>query len=193
MTRTTYAIGTAGPTSFSVAYAMYSIPDQLEVFYEGALVATTGGVVSGSATLPVTLPAGSTTRDGRPVPRAAVPGLSWPRRSEAERDREGTTTADPADLARHELEERRRLVAGDELRDRWAQAAEDAALADDPADRSRTGVPSVERPVGALVPLARAQVALVTADGGIGETARRLGELHPNTVVGRWLLTPASA
>lgn len=61
VTITPYEIGTAGPATFTVSYQMYSIPDKLEVFYEGALVATTGDVVSGSATLNVALPAGTAT------------------------------------------------------------------------------------------------------------------------------------
>ena len=34
-----------------ITYDMYSIPDRLDCFYKGVLVATTGGLVSGSATL----------------------------------------------------------------------------------------------------------------------------------------------
>ncbi len=34
-----------------ITYDMYSIPDRLDCFYNGVLVASTGGLVSGSATL----------------------------------------------------------------------------------------------------------------------------------------------
>ncbi len=37
--------------SFSVSYNMFSIPDQLDVFFEGSQIATTGGLVSGTGTL----------------------------------------------------------------------------------------------------------------------------------------------
>ena len=42
-----------GPTAglVRITYDMYSIPDRLDCFYKGVLVATTGGMVSGSATL----------------------------------------------------------------------------------------------------------------------------------------------
>lgn len=40
------ALGTCG-----INYEAYSIPDQFEIFYDGQLVATTGGLVSGSADL----------------------------------------------------------------------------------------------------------------------------------------------
>jgi hypothetical protein len=34
-----------------ITYDMYSIPDRLDCFYKGVLVASTGGLVSGAATL----------------------------------------------------------------------------------------------------------------------------------------------
>ncbi len=42
-----------GPTAgiVRITYDMYSIPDRLDCFYQGVLVASTGGLVSGSATL----------------------------------------------------------------------------------------------------------------------------------------------
>ncbi|MBA3935826.1 MAG: hypothetical protein H0X38_00015 [Planctomycetes bacterium] len=42
-----------GPTAglVRITYDMYSIPDRLDCFYKGVLVASTGGLVSGSATL----------------------------------------------------------------------------------------------------------------------------------------------
>lgn len=41
------------PVSFSVTYNMFSIPDQLDIFFNGQLVGTTGGLVSGSDSLGV--------------------------------------------------------------------------------------------------------------------------------------------
>lgn len=42
-----------GPTAglVRITYDMYSIPDRLDCFYKGVLVATTGGLVSGTGTL----------------------------------------------------------------------------------------------------------------------------------------------
>jgi Dockerin type I domain len=39
--------------TISVSYEMYSIPDRLNIYYEGTQIYTTGGLVSGSATLGV--------------------------------------------------------------------------------------------------------------------------------------------
>lgn len=46
----TQNLGT-NPGSVSVNYQMYSIPDQMEIYYNGALVASTNSLVSGSGTL----------------------------------------------------------------------------------------------------------------------------------------------
>ena len=42
-----------GPTAglVRITYDMYSIPDRLDCFYKGVLVASTGGLVSGAGTL----------------------------------------------------------------------------------------------------------------------------------------------
>jgi hypothetical protein len=45
--------------TFPVDYEMYQIPDQLEVFYEGNVIYTTGGLVSGASSASVTF-SGST-------------------------------------------------------------------------------------------------------------------------------------
>ena len=52
-----------GATSgtFSFQYEAYSIPDQFDVYYEGNLIYTTGGPVSGGATVPVTFGPGTST------------------------------------------------------------------------------------------------------------------------------------
>lgn len=46
--------------TFLVTYQMFSIPDGLEVFYEGKTIFTTGGLVSGGRSVPVTF-SGKTT------------------------------------------------------------------------------------------------------------------------------------
>lgn len=50
---TTETIHYLGPDAgrLDVNYTMYSVPDMMEIFYEGQLVATTGGLVSGNGTL----------------------------------------------------------------------------------------------------------------------------------------------
>lgn len=65
VTTTVHGIGAAGPTSFLFEWEAYGVPDQFQVFYEGALIHDTGVVGddinegTGSATL--TLPAGTST------------------------------------------------------------------------------------------------------------------------------------
>lgn len=49
VTRTRHALGPA-PGLVRITYDMYSIPDRLDCFYKGVLVASTGGLVSGSGT-----------------------------------------------------------------------------------------------------------------------------------------------
>jgi hypothetical protein len=50
VTRTRHALGPT-PGLVRITYDMYSIPDRLDCFYKGVLVASTGGLVSGSGTL----------------------------------------------------------------------------------------------------------------------------------------------
>lgn len=47
--------------TFSFAYEAYSVPDQFDVYYEGALVFSTDAPVSGSATVPITYGPGTST------------------------------------------------------------------------------------------------------------------------------------
>lgn len=49
-TRTRHALGVF-PGTVSIAYEMFEIPDRLDCYYQGVLVATTGGLVSGAGTL----------------------------------------------------------------------------------------------------------------------------------------------
>lgn len=66
VTTTVHDIGVAGPTSFVFDWEAQNVPDQFEVFYEGALIHDTGVVGdainegTGSATL--TVPAGTSTQ-----------------------------------------------------------------------------------------------------------------------------------
>jgi len=50
VTRTRHALGLS-PGLVRIAYDMYGIPDRLDCFYKGVLVASTGGLVSGTGTL----------------------------------------------------------------------------------------------------------------------------------------------
>jgi hypothetical protein len=49
-TRTRHALGLT-PGQARIIYVMYGIPDRLDCFYKGVLVASTGGLVSGTGTL----------------------------------------------------------------------------------------------------------------------------------------------
>jgi hypothetical protein len=49
-TRTRHALGPT-PGQVRITYDMYGIPDRLDCFYKGVLVASTGGLVSGTGTL----------------------------------------------------------------------------------------------------------------------------------------------
>jgi hypothetical protein len=49
-----------GPTSFQLFYDMGELEDQLDVYYQDALIATTGEVF-GSGTITVNVPAGTAT------------------------------------------------------------------------------------------------------------------------------------
>ncbi len=50
VTRTRHALGLT-PGLVSITYNMYGIADRLDCFYKGILVASTGGLVSGTGTL----------------------------------------------------------------------------------------------------------------------------------------------
>ncbi|MEP9393902.1 hypothetical protein ABLE94_16820 [Gordonia sp. VNK1] len=59
-TRTGHTLGRTGPTSFEFTYNTYSVPDQVEVFYEGRSLYSTNGYVGtrGDKTVTVAVPAG---------------------------------------------------------------------------------------------------------------------------------------
>ncbi len=65
VTNTTHRLGRSGPASFVLSYETYSVPDDIQVFYEGALVYDTGFVGDnnapgqGTGSVMVNLPAGS--------------------------------------------------------------------------------------------------------------------------------------
>ncbi|WP_235210915.1 hypothetical protein [Nocardia brasiliensis] len=65
VTDTMHELGRGGPLSFVLAYETYDIPDKIDVFYQGALVRTTGYVGDqlnqGTGSITVGLPAGSAT------------------------------------------------------------------------------------------------------------------------------------
>jgi len=52
VTTTVHELGATSGT-FEFVYDAYGIPDQFDIYYEGNLIYTTGGAVSGSATVPV--------------------------------------------------------------------------------------------------------------------------------------------
>jgi len=54
-------LGTNGGT-FTAFYQMYRVPDSMVIEYEGNVIFTTGGLVSGSATIPVTYGPGTSTQ-----------------------------------------------------------------------------------------------------------------------------------
>jgi len=60
VTTTVHELGATSGT-FDFTYDAFSIPDQFDISYEGNVVFTTGGPVSGSATVPVTYGPGSAT------------------------------------------------------------------------------------------------------------------------------------
>ncbi|WP_338759376.1 hypothetical protein V7968_29905 [Nocardia vulneris] len=65
VTDTMHELGRGGPLSFVLAYETYDVPDKINVFYQGALVRTTGYVGDhlnqGTGSLTVGLPAGTAT------------------------------------------------------------------------------------------------------------------------------------
>lgn len=75
-TTTVHQLGITGPTSFQLTYDMVFQPDQLEVFYEGNLIYTTGGFVSGTNTVTVNVPVGTATTVTVTV-SAPEPGTVW--------------------------------------------------------------------------------------------------------------------
>ena len=63
--------------TFEVYYQMYTIKDALEIKYEGNTIFSTGGVVSGSATTSVTLPAGGSSTLVEVTIDAPEAGTAW--------------------------------------------------------------------------------------------------------------------
>lgn len=61
VTTTAHELGLT-PGLVTVVYNAYSIPDQFDIFYNGALVGSTGGMVSGSGTLSFNYPANPSTK-----------------------------------------------------------------------------------------------------------------------------------
>ncbi|MFC8531714.1 hypothetical protein [Nocardia sp. NPDC057227] len=63
VTTTRHELGRSGPTSFVLGYDTESVPDLIDVFYEGALVHTTGwigdSINEGNGSARITLPAGA--------------------------------------------------------------------------------------------------------------------------------------
>lgn len=61
VTRTAHELGRSGPTSFVFTYDTYTVPDQIEVTYEGQTVFTTDGFIGtqGDRSETISLPAGS--------------------------------------------------------------------------------------------------------------------------------------
>ncbi len=60
VTRTTHELGSTSGT-FRFTYAAYSIPDQFDIYYEGTLIYTTGGPVSGFGDVMVSYGPGTST------------------------------------------------------------------------------------------------------------------------------------
>ena len=63
--------------SFRVFYDMFSIPDGLEINYEGQTIFTTGGLVPNSGDHVVTLPAGGTSTTVTAILTAPNSGTAW--------------------------------------------------------------------------------------------------------------------
>ncbi|MFC9435026.1 hypothetical protein [Nocardia sp. NPDC057030] len=65
VTNTMHQLGRPGPTSFVLSYETFNIPDQIEVFYQGALVYTTGyvgdDINEGTGSAVVNIPPGTAT------------------------------------------------------------------------------------------------------------------------------------
>jgi len=60
VTTTTHQLGATSGT-FNFTYQAYSVPDRFDIYYQGTLIYTTGGPVSGGATVPVTFGPGTET------------------------------------------------------------------------------------------------------------------------------------
>ncbi|MEV6336032.1 hypothetical protein AB0M12_15095 [Nocardia vinacea] len=65
VTDTMHQLGRSGPASFVLVYETYSIPDLIEVFYEGSLIRSTGyvgdNINEGTGSVVVNVPPGSAT------------------------------------------------------------------------------------------------------------------------------------
>ncbi|KQU49527.1 hypothetical protein ASG84_05215 [Rhodococcus sp. Leaf278] len=63
VTETLHELGRTGPTSFVLSYDTVDVPDQIEVFYQGALIHNTGyvGGSNGVGSVVVAVPAGTAT------------------------------------------------------------------------------------------------------------------------------------
>lgn len=65
ITETVHLLGRAGPTSFVLSYETENVPDLIDVFYQGGLVASTGWVGDntneGTGSIVVNLPPGNDT------------------------------------------------------------------------------------------------------------------------------------
>ena len=60
VTRTVHELGQSSGT-FNFTYEAYGVPDQFDVYYQGQLIFTTGGPVSGGGTVPITYSGTATT------------------------------------------------------------------------------------------------------------------------------------
>jgi hypothetical protein len=64
--------------TFEVFYEMYTIPDELNIYYEGARIFSTGGLVSGSMTTQVSYGSATSTRTTVTVEiNAPNAGTAW--------------------------------------------------------------------------------------------------------------------
>ncbi|MGJ5671706.1 hypothetical protein QLG13_28055 (plasmid) [Rhodococcus aetherivorans] len=65
ITDTVHQLGRGGPTSFVLSFETYDVPDQIEVFYEGALLHNTGyigdNVNEGTGSVVINVPARNAT------------------------------------------------------------------------------------------------------------------------------------
>ncbi|HEY5858414.1 MAG TPA: hypothetical protein VIW24_31440 [Aldersonia sp.] len=65
ITDTNHQLGRSGPLSFVLSYETVSVPDEIQVYYQGAMVATTGrvgdAINEGTGSIVVNLPPGAST------------------------------------------------------------------------------------------------------------------------------------
>ncbi|WP_235916509.1 hypothetical protein [Spelaeibacter cavernicola] len=65
VTETLHQLGRGGPLSFVLSYETYNVPDQIEVFYQGALLYNTGfvgdDINEGTGSVVINVPAGAAT------------------------------------------------------------------------------------------------------------------------------------